>query len=498
MPSAKVWMLGLPGHEDLVTLEEVARLISGGQLRETDLVKKIGSPWRAANEIPELLTYFGGKSPLRVREGPKPSTTRVPAADVKPTSRVPKAEGSPRDTRPPSASRPPREGPRKTHPPSASRPPEARKPVETRAPDPPLPEDVPRPPAAAPRILYPMTPKYFSPVDLLRSASHAFEPKKLILAASMLVPLMISWSIVMYFQRGAGSALFRMLLFVGATAIFVFGASVIFTVLSYVTRRQLEGERFRISDVVGYATRNLVTALVYPALVLLPSLLALACLWLLGFLRDASPGLAAALRIGYVVPMFFALAAVLGAFLYQLASMYIPAAAAIEGQGLAGSVQAAWANTRFQRGRVVLHWLIVTVAAGVISAVCLEMALLTLTLPDVVFSRPEGRIRERWESFTALFAVYQGLAFGLGLTLPLSLFSTLGVLSYMSLRHPVSAPLAAGLMDETGPIDYGPAAMEATHPASETHPGSSPLPAGETRGATSKPPEDGGSSPSKN
>lgn len=480
MASGKEWMLGLPGHNELVTLEEVARLISGGQLRETDLIKRVGSPWRAANEVPELMGYFGAP-PLRVREREEPERKPAPEPAAQPskaaTTRHPKAEPSGRAT----ARITRHDGPastrhaplRKTHPPaSASRPP-AEKPAESKPAESSPPEPAPPPPVRLSPRLEPMTPKYFSPVDLLRAASHAFEPKKLLLAAAMLVPLLVFWSLIMFFHQGAGSAPIRMLLFVLASAAFVVGASLICVVLSYVTRRQLEGEELTLADAVVYGTSNLLTAVAYPALVLVPSLFALVCLWLLGFVRDAGPGAAAALKIAYLLPMLFALAAVVGLFLFQLASMYIPAAAAIEGQGLTGAVSAVWANTRHQRGRVVLHWLIVTVAVGVITAVCMGLARLSLELPNLVFSRPTGGVEEAWSRFRGLFATYEGLAYGLGLTLPLSLFSTLGVLSYMALRHPVSAPLGAWQMDETGHGELesspGPlAAMEATHPAVET------------------------------
>src|ERR1043166_6430058 len=56
--SPKQWMLGLPGHNEVMRLEEVLLLVKGGQLRPTDLVKKLGDPWRAANEVPELMVYF--------------------------------------------------------------------------------------------------------------------------------------------------------------------------------------------------------------------------------------------------------------------------------------------------------------------------------------------------------------------------------------------------------------------------------------------------------
>ena len=47
MSARKEWMLGIPGHNELVSLDQVLLLLRGGQLRPTDLVKKLGEPWRA-------------------------------------------------------------------------------------------------------------------------------------------------------------------------------------------------------------------------------------------------------------------------------------------------------------------------------------------------------------------------------------------------------------------------------------------------------------------
>ena len=41
----------------------------GGSLRPTDLVKKLGEPWRAANEVTELAPHFSDSA--------QPSTARA-------------------------------------------------------------------------------------------------------------------------------------------------------------------------------------------------------------------------------------------------------------------------------------------------------------------------------------------------------------------------------------------------------------------------------------
>ena len=67
---------------------------------------------------------------------------------------------------------------------------------------------VPKPrPKVVPRM-EPMVGKYYSPVDLLRSASFSFDPKKLLFAALMLIPLMIVAWLARHFglEQGESSA----------------------------------------------------------------------------------------------------------------------------------------------------------------------------------------------------------------------------------------------------------------------------------------------------
>lgn len=510
MSDKKEWMLGLPGHNQVVRLEDVVLLVKGGQLRPTDLVKKLGQPWRAANETPELIPYFQPEpsrrpsatappapaSPARGGDPARSTTGSVPKADrprsvSPPTSRIPArpptARATARVERKPSTTAVPR--PSETAPPaSASKeaPPAEPGPESTDVPvlaktAPPAREPsrpVPKPPERPRPVLEPMVGKYFSPVDLLRSASFAFEPLKLVLSAAFALPLATLLSVVFFLGRDARPGPAQALA-VGGAGVVVFGLALALTALAYVTRRQIEGREYTIAEVLGYAKGQIRTAFLYPVLVLLPSGLALGVLWLLRFVRNASGGAAAALKALYGVPMVFAGIAVLGVFVYQIASMYVPAAAAVEGKGLAGSVQAAWTHMRHQWGRVVLHWLIVTVAFGVIAAVCLGLAALALELPEFVFGDPlaEGGVAvgEAWSRFDALFALYQGLAFGFGLTLPLSLLATLGTLSYLSLRHPASAPVGPSAFEETSGValqaaaGLTPAPAEATLPA-ETRP----------------------------
>jgi len=522
----KEWMLGIPGHNELCNLDQVLLLVRGGSLRPTDLVKKLGEPWRAANEVTELAPHFASAPPppsyapvepmpLKASEAqrgePIRSTTdRVPKTGgkipdssksiqkvdargepVAKTSAPPPpseaAKGEPIRTttaRVATVSSPPKSE-TKGPPPQPPPPPPAPAPKEEKKPElskgdtkhdggqtdkigarstrkPMLPKPLPR---IEPTV-EPMVQRYYSPVDMLRCASFAFEPKKL-LYSSPVVILMIIWSIGMFRTgSGTGGGVLEGVLFILFMAILIFGFAFILTGLAFVSRRQLEGRDYYLGEVIHYTTKSALTALVYPIGALFPSLFSLIILFLLGLARNKSPGMASTVKIGFILPMIFAFITVLGAIVYQIASMYVPAAAAIEGEGLGGSARHAWNNIKRQWGRVVLHWLIVTVAFGVISAVCLGLSILAIKLPGWLWSTEDATIMAAWNQFAGLHAVYEGLAYGLGMLLPVSLLSTLGTLSYLSLRTPAGAQLSPSPMDDTSGIAIG--AMSGSRPPGES------------------------------
>jgi hypothetical protein len=249
----------------------------------------------------------------------------------------------------------------------------------------------------------------------------------------------------------------------------VFGLAFILTGLSFVSRRQCEGRDYYFGEVVHYAGRSTVTALIYPIVALVPSLLSLLILYLLGLARNRTAGMASTLKVLYIFPMIFAFITVLGALVYQVASMYVPAAGVAEGEGLGGSIRHAWSYVRRQWGRVVLHWLIVTVAFGVITAVCLGLSNAAIYLPLHLWKTDDRTINDAFDQFAGLTAAYEGVAYGLGMMLPISLFSTLGMLSYLSLRQPAGAQLSPSPMDDTSGMEIG--AMRGTrHPGESTNP----------------------------
>jgi len=99
MSGRKEWMLGIPGHNELVSLEAVLLLVRGGQLRPTDLVKKLGEPWRAANEVTDLAQHFsdvpGQAIPKAVETvPPKPAESPRSSEPIRSTTdKVPRMQG---------------------------------------------------------------------------------------------------------------------------------------------------------------------------------------------------------------------------------------------------------------------------------------------------------------------------------------------------------------------------------------------------------------------
>jgi hypothetical protein len=301
--------------------------------------------------------------------------------------------------------------------------------------------------------------KYFSPVDLLRSTALAFEPRKLLVSLALSVPVMVAARLLFHLGATTERGGVRALLDLAGWGVLVFGAALTFTALAYVTRRQLEGGFPWLPELVAYVRAHLILALLYPAFVLAPCVGALGILWLLGLLRNAGYTIAAVLKFAYFVPLFFALVAASGVLLFQLGSMYVPSAAAIEGQGPSAAWGTLWRHVRHQGRRVVLQWLVVTVAVGVVALVSLGLAMGALALPNAVFPDPPLQraldIARAWSGHQGVFAVYQGLMLGVGAALPVSLFATLGTLSYVALRLPAAASVTPAPMDETDEEETG-------------------------------------------
>jgi hypothetical protein len=441
-----------------VTTDRVPKLGGGGKIPDSSkTIQKVDSKGEAASKQPPQ-PEPGSKDPVRSTTARVATVSASPKTEVRPPPPPPPPKESPADSKPPPPPPPP--------PPKEEKKPDprsetgrgtgARKPV------------LPKPPVKIEPTIEPMVAKYYSPVDMLRCASFAFEPKKLLYCLPSVL-IMSVWFVAMNQTGwGSGGGVREGVLYIFFMAFLVFSLAIHLTALAFVSRRQLEGRDYYAAEVIHYTTKNLTTALVYPIGALFPSLFSLGILYLLGLARNRSGGMATTLRIGFIVPMIFAFITVLGALVYQIASMYMPAAGAIEGERLSGAARHVWNYVKRQWGRVVLHWLIVTVAFGVISFVCLGLSFYALQLPDMIFGIPDETIARSWNSMDVIQSIYRGIAYGLGMVLPLSLLSTLGTLSYLSLRTPAGAQLSPSPMDDTSGMAI--AAMSGSRPPGETNP----------------------------
>lgn len=346
MIGKREWMLGLQGHQDCVSLDEVVLLIRGGQLRETDMVKRGEEPWRNAGEIVDLQPFFRGETPKAMPPGETDNATQ--------------------------------------HPPPAS--------TEGRS----LPE------------VEPMLAKYFSPTDLLRAMSYAMAPKKLLVAAIFVVPALVAASLVARWW---------------ATALLAVYASIAATILlTFMTRRQIEGGKAGVGEALRHLGRNAVAALVIPLIGIIPGA---GCLLLLRGISELSP-------ILFGLPLFLGISVVLWGILLQIAAMTMTSGLAVEGAPFPEAAKNAGYYLRTQTGRVLLHWFAISLVAYFAWRLCSEIL-------AIAYALPAGTPHE----------IYVGLRHGLALVLPISLFSTLSVLSLLILRQEDMVYSTAGDSDET-------------------------------------------------
>lgn len=410
MTDGKEWRLSRTDQPDPITLEQMKDLARGGKLLQADKVRKGTEPWIPAGEVRELVPCFA--TPPRGTEEP------------------------------PGAARPSEETPRRSSPAARQEP---------------------------PRVLglEPMIPKYFSPVDLLAAAAYAFDPRKLLFTALTTIPLLALAFLLEHLADQTPVAFLGIALALLMALTPILGLAFVLSMLAFITRRQLEGAGYTVAEVATYVASHVKTALLWPAVTLLPASAAYGVVWCFGSIRNTGEGAAAVMNLLYIVPMMFALVSVAGLLLYVLGTGHLTAAAAIEGRRLGGAAKALWDNTRHQKGRVILHWLIQTVAWGVIGFVCLGLVIVATHLPLTTPLPTQHSAK-----FEVMIALYQAIAWGLALALPLSLFATLAVLSYMTLRHPAGVPLAApGRPEETSAPEIAPVQAPARVPDSgETQP----------------------------
>lgn len=326
MIGKREWMLGLQGHQDLVSLDEVVLLIRGGQLRETDMVRRGEEPWRNAGEIADLQPFFRGETPKAMPPG-ETDTLLQPSS------------------------------------------------TETHA----LPE------------VEPMLAKYFSPTDLLRAMTYALAPRKLLVSALIAVPAMVAPVYLRWWL---------------ALPILTYALVAAAILLAFLTRRQIEGKPALVGEAARHLARNGLSAIAIPLIGLVPGA---ACLAVLRILPD----------LPFAIPFLVAMLVVASGILLQIATMTMSAGLAVESLPFGETAKSASYYLRTQTGRVLLHWFVISLVAYFAWRMGSQMLGLAYALPGVAQPHP----------------LYAGIRDGLALVLPVSLFSTLSVLSFLILRQ---------------------------------------------------------------
>ncbi len=416
----KVWNLGTPGHTKPLSIEELEEMARDGRLRATDLVKREGESWRAACEVLELSSYFPGhekppEPPKRQSRFDRRGAVRAAAEEKAAREKAAKEKtAKEKDTKGTDV--------KKTAPKEKAT---KKKPAKEKA-------------AAKEKKVEPVEPmpkRDLAPQELVKLATLAFEPRRLFVTLILAVPFSVVVAVLLGLRGALENAALKAIFFVPALVVTAVASGAIFTVLAFLSRRQIEGKPCSLGAAIEALKNNLVTALLSMVLPLVPSVVALGILFALGLFRNSGQAPAMLLRIGYIVPMVVSLVAVGGLFIYQLAAMYVPSAAAVEGAGLKASIRRAWLLIRRRPGRVISHWIVVTVIVGVVAGLFLTLSFGAFFLPELVFPTPDLDVAKAWASAGMLVAIYGGVAFGLAMVLPVSLLGMLGMLSYLMLRE---------------------------------------------------------------
>lgn len=362
----KNWLLGLHGHEEPVALEEVVRLIRGGQLRETDMVKRAGEPWRSVADVPELATHLHPRAPVRSR---KTGRFREPAK---------------------------RQAPR---------------------------------PVPKPGPLEALGSRYFSPTDLLRAMTYALAPRKLLAAAAVLVPASVAYTVLRDLGTARATSVFGARAIEGAAgSILLFAAGIATMLLAFMTRRQVEGIRLSSREAAGYVGRNCGAAFLVPLHGVILAGVVLSLIGVLGWARTSGAGMAETMRWLYGVPFALGLIAVLVGVFLEIALMTGIPAMTVEGCGLREAMRLTVYYVRTQPGRLLLHWLLVTLVAVLAYR-------FSAWLVGLGYSLPQWIAGADWTGGGLAGALHAGLRDGLALVAPASLFATMGTLSYLILRQ---------------------------------------------------------------
>lgn len=447
------WMVGLQGHMDLLTLSEVVRLIKGGQLRRTEMVKRGSDPWRTVSDFPTLVKHFARDSS---------SSTFLPAAESsepqRPTVRpaAPKAAPQPEDRRSGSTSRikkatqPIPKGTESEPARPIARAAQSRfrksrilkaSPEETAA----SPEsrgvrDEERPRFTSPRTavpsLAPMVSKYFSVTDLARHAALAFDRCKLLLAAAIVVPAFAAAFLILSFTESLTSEIAVKAVWIVDSLFVACAISFAASALALLTRRALEGDPARTPGPLTYAKSRMIPSIAFPLISLAPALAGIVALGALGFLRNSSPAMASMFKAAYALFFGIGLVTVAGGILYLLAVGYLPSAMAVDALPLGDAFHQVFRFVRRQPSRFALHGMGILVSVAASAAVLLYLTMLAFGLPEILFGPPaDPDVAANWTKFGTLQSALFGAACGLALVLPVSILSTFGTLSYLTLKQ---------------------------------------------------------------
>lgn len=382
--SSKDWMVGLPEQPDLLSLQDLRRLIGGGKILETDLVRRSGGTWHAARDVTELGSLFSSGEDIQRK------TRRRPLKEIPPPE--------------------------------------------------PEPELVPESPGA--HSSGAMEGKYFSPTDLLRALSHGLAPRNILLSAFLLIPTLGLAFFLRDYIQGDSARYGAMTLVVGV------GVSGIAFVLAHVTRFQVEGRDPRVGGSLGWMLRRISSVLLLPLISFIPAVALFGLLYLMGRMAESSDTAAQTIRILYFVPVLTGLLLVGCGILLELLLIMVPACMVVENVRLGPALKSVGWFVRTQFGRVLLHWLVITVGCS------LSYRILSWVVgKGFAFAADmTGNLLGRGET---LFSFYAGMREGLSLAVPVSLFVTMSVLSFLVLREEDMEYLPGG--DSSEP--------EETHPS---------------------------------
>ncbi|MDP6958371.1 MAG: hypothetical protein QF645_06100 [Planctomycetota bacterium] len=283
--------------------------------------------------------------------------------------------------------------------------------------------------------------KYYSPTDLLRAVSHGMAPRNLSVSVLFLFPV---FSLVFLFSESISNPLLR---YSALSLGFGCGISFVTFVLSHISRSQMEGGDVRVGWALGWALRRWWAVLSLPLIVLFPAAFFTGILYLLGIFSSSTESAASIVRSLYFVPVLAGLG-LMGCFLFlEFLLMLVPSGMVIENESLRNALRSTRFYLRTQTGRFLFHWLVITVGCAVSYRIISYFIYRGFAFAADITG-------QALQEGSKLELVYSGLREGLSLAIPVSLFVTMSVLSFLVLREEEMEYLTEeemGEADETHP-----------------------------------------------